>query len=95
MSPPGSSWKRCRFRPRRGRSSISGADLLASLAAGGDDYELLFAAPAGATKAIEELSSVLGLPITMIGRIEPGEGVRLVDADGRTIPVGDAGYRHF
>ncbi len=66
-----------------------------TLAAGGDDYELLFTAPARLTKAIDDLSSVLGLPVTRIGRIEPGEGVRLVDAEGRTIPVVESGYRHF
>jgi thiamine-monophosphate kinase len=66
-----------------------------TLATGGDDYELLFTASAGLTRAIDGLSSVLGLPITRIGRIEPGEGVRLVDAEGRTIPVGESGYRHF
>ena len=70
-------------------------DSRVSLAAGGDDYELLFTAPASATKAIEELSSVLGLPITMIGLIERGKGVRLVDSEGRAIPVDHAGYRHF
>jgi thiamine-monophosphate kinase len=69
--------------------------LRVSLAAGGDDYELLFTAPAGATKAIEELSSGLGLPITMIGLIERGKGVRLVDSEGRAIPVDHAGYHHF
>lgn len=65
------------------------------LAAAGDDYELLFAAPADATTSIAALGSQLGVPITRIGRIEPGAGVRLVDADGRTIPVEAAGYRHF
>jgi thiamine-monophosphate kinase len=70
-------------------------DLRVSLAAGGDDYELLFTAPASATKAIEELSSGLGLPITMIGVIEPGKGVRVVDSEGRAIPVDHAGYHHF
>jgi thiamine-monophosphate kinase len=70
-------------------------DLRVSLAAGGDDYELLFTAPASATKAIEELSSVLGLPITMIGLIERGKGVRLVDSEGQAIPVDHAGYHHF
>ena len=70
-------------------------DSRVSLAAGGDDYELLFTAPASATKAIEELSSILGLPITMIGLIERGKGVRLVDPDGRAIPVDHAGYHHF
>jgi thiamine-monophosphate kinase len=66
-----------------------------AMAAGGDDYELLFTAPADSTKTIDDLSWVLGIPITRIGRIEPGEGVRLVDAEGRTIPVGQSGYRHF
>ena len=66
-----------------------------SLAAGGDDYELLFTAAAGSTNVIGAMSSALALPITRIGRIELGEGVRLLDAEGRTIPVGDPGYRHF
>jgi thiamine-monophosphate kinase len=66
-----------------------------AMAAGGDDYELLFTAPADSTKTIDDLSWVLDLPITRIGTIEPGEGVRLVDAEGRTIPVGQSGYRHF
>ncbi len=65
------------------------------LAAGGDDYELLFTAPAGLTKAIDDLSSVLGVPITRIGRIEAGEGVRLVDAEGQHHPGQPPGYRHF
>jgi thiamine-monophosphate kinase len=65
------------------------------LAAGGDDYELLFTAPPRLTKAIGDLSSVLGIPITQIGRIEGGEGVRLVDAEGKRVPVDHSGYRHF
>ena len=66
-----------------------------ALAAGGDDYELLFTASAGSTKAIDDLSSALGLPITRIGEIEPGDRVRLVDAQGRTIAIDEPGYRHF
>jgi thiamine-monophosphate kinase len=69
--------------------------LRARLAAAGDDYELLFTAPAETTPAIAALSSRLGIPITMIGMIEPGSAVRLVGADGQTIPVGQTGYRHF
>jgi thiamine-monophosphate kinase len=65
------------------------------LAAGGDDYELLFTAPASLTEAIDGLSSALGLPITRVGRIEAREGVRLIDAEGRPIPVDHPGYRHF
>ena len=60
------------------------------LPAGGDDYELLFAAPADASESIAALSSRLGLPITMVGMIEPGAGVRLVNSTGQFIPVEDA-----
>lgn len=73
----------------------SSRDILPRLVAAGDDYELLFAAPAGATEAIQALSSLLQIPVTEIGRIEAGAGVRLVDDAGRTIPVKASGYRHF
>jgi thiamine-monophosphate kinase len=65
------------------------------LAAGGDDYELLFTAPEAAAGAIAALSDHLLLPITPIGRIEAGSGVRLVDAAGRPLDVDTTGYRHF
>lgn len=67
----------------------------AGLVTGGDDYELLFTAPAEAEAAIKHLSAELGLPITAIGTIEPGAGVRLVDAAGSVIPVAQAGWQHF
>jgi len=65
------------------------------LAAAGDDYELLFTAPADATEAIIDLSSRLGVPVTAIGKVEPGSGAILVGADGRMIPAEQTGYRHF
>jgi thiamine-monophosphate kinase len=65
------------------------------LASGGDDYELLFTAPAAAAEVIRTLSAELGLPITAIGLIESAGGVRLVDAAGKVVPVEAGGYRHF
>jgi thiamine-monophosphate kinase len=70
-------------------------DLPARLAAAGDDYELLFTAPPDAGEAIGHLAAELKLPITLIGAIEKGAGVRLVDAGGNAVPVASAGYRHF
>jgi len=70
-------------------------EIASRLAAGGDDYELLFTAPREAAERIRGLGSRFDLPLTAIGRIEPGAGVRLVDAGGRPIPVEVAGYRHF
>jgi thiamine-monophosphate kinase len=65
------------------------------LPTGGDDYELLFAAPPDASAAIGRLAAELSLPITEIGTIEAGAGVRLVDAAGNPVPVAAAGWQHF
>jgi thiamine-monophosphate kinase len=70
-------------------------DIRSRLAAAGDDYELLFAAPAGAAETIAHLSLRLGVPITRIGRIDVGTGVRILNADGHQIPPEATGYRHF
>ena len=70
-------------------------DIRSRLATGGDDYELLFCAPPDAAESIAALSAQLGVPITMIGRIEAGAGVRPVDSAGQTITVEATGYRHF
>jgi thiamine-monophosphate kinase len=70
-------------------------DIRARLAAAGDDYELLFAARADAAEAIATLSLRLGVPVTRIGRIDVGTGVRLLNADGHQIPLEATGYRHF
>jgi thiamine-monophosphate kinase len=75
---------------------VAGApDLPARLATAGDDYELLFTAPPDTRDQILRLSAELRLPITAIGTIESGAGVRLVDAGGKTVPIAAAGYRHF
>jgi thiamine-monophosphate kinase len=65
------------------------------LAAGGDDYELLFTAAPDMAAPIAGLSHRLALPITRIGRIEAGSGVRLVGADGQAVSVETTGFRHF
>jgi thiamine-monophosphate kinase len=65
------------------------------LAAAGDDYELLFAAPAEAAETIATLSFRLGVPLTRIGRIDVGTGMRLLNAAGHQIPLEATGYRHF
>jgi thiamine-monophosphate kinase len=65
------------------------------LATGGDDYELVFAAPAEDAGKVTALSSGLGVPITMIGEIRPGTGIHLVDGTGASLPLNTTGYRHF
>jgi len=54
-----------------------------------------FAAPPEADAEILSLSQSLGLPITEIGAIAAGAGVRFLDADGTEIAIKTAGWRHF
>ena len=65
--------------------------------AGGDDYELVFTAPAARKPEVEALAGALGLALTRIGRVETGAPPRLtlVDADGRAVAIGQRGYDHF
>lgn len=72
-----------------------GAIARSALATGGDDYELLFTAPPMVRQAIESLAAEMALPITEIGMIEEGQGVRLLDAHGGEIPVAASGWTHF
>jgi thiamine-monophosphate kinase len=67
----------------------------ARLATAGDDYELVFAAPADAAETIATLPLLLGIPVTRIGRVDVGTGVRLINSDGHQIALEATGYRHF
>ncbi len=62
---------------------------------GGDDYELLFTADPAHRSRITALGEELGLALSRIGSIEAGEGVRVVDEEGRDIPLDRPGWRHF
>ena len=74
------------------REAVAGdSAMLAALAAGGDDYELLFAAPPEAADEIVSLSQGLGLPITEIGAIEAGRGCGSSTATAAEIAVETAG----
>ena len=68
--------------------------------AGGDDYELVFTAPAESAAEIVALSDKLKLSLTKIGRVETGTAdtasrVRVVDQTGRDITPSHKGYDHF
>lgn len=68
------------------------ARLLAATA--GDDYELLFTAAPERSVALLDLADELGLPLTMIGHVGPGSGLRLSD-DGEGIPLPERlGWEH-
>jgi thiamine-monophosphate kinase len=63
--------------------------------AGGDDYELLFSAPASAAAAVVAAAREAGVGVTRIGCIEQAAGLRLLDADGRALADGFGSFDHF
>ncbi|HEY1128807.1 MAG TPA: thiamine-phosphate kinase [Roseateles sp.] len=75
------------------RSAVLAAQPMAlqhqCLLAGGDDYELIFTAPPGASMPD------VGVALTRIGRIEAEPGLRVIDARGASIDHGLRGYDHF
>lgn len=71
-------------------------DAIRQAVLGGDDYELLFAVSRRRRRTfLAALAQGRPLPITRIGRLTPpSEGLRLVDAEGRSAPL-PPGYEHF
>jgi thiamine-monophosphate kinase len=65
------------------------------LLAGGDDYELLFTAPASARAAVQAAAAVAGVAVTCCGRIEATSGLRVVDRHGQTMATPWRGFDHF
>jgi thiamine-monophosphate kinase len=63
--------------------------------AGGDDYELVFTAPAHQRTAVEAAALAAATLVTRIGRIDPEPGIRLVDAQGRRVERHYASFDHF
>ncbi|MGB1007261.1 MAG: thiamine-phosphate kinase, partial [Thalassobaculaceae bacterium] len=64
------------------------------LASGGDDYELVFTAPAAAATAVAAAARSAGTPVTRVGAITSGGAVEVVDAAGAAVALARAGYRH-
>jgi len=63
--------------------------------AGGDDYELVFTAPARLQSQVLAAAQACGTPVACIGRIEAAPGLRLVDGQGRAVQGRFASFDHF
>lgn len=81
--------------PARAWLETSGEGALQRLLTGGDDYELLFTAPAQSGPRIEDLAAEMSLRLSRIGRVQAGQGVVLLAADGRDITPDEGGFTHF
>ncbi|MGZ8315550.1 MAG: thiamine-phosphate kinase, partial [Telluria sp.] len=64
-------------------------------AAGGDDYELCFTAPAAHRAAIVKAAAQASTAVTRVGAIDAEPGLRYVDANGAPLQLALAGFDHF
>jgi thiamine-monophosphate kinase len=62
---------------------------------GGDDYELLFTAPAAHRAAVVHAAFQSQTPVTRIGQIDAHRGLRLVDAQGQAVLNDFTSFDHF
>ena len=72
----------------------------ACLLGGGDDYELLFSAPASARQTLHTLSQQLDLPLHRIGNMQKGDNqgtIHLINDQGQPIDLTHmrSGFDHF
>ena len=74
-----------------------GASTLEWALFGGEDYELLFTAPADrAEELARRVEEETGTPVSVIGDVvPPEEGMTLRRADGTTVPLQKGGWDHF
>lgn len=63
---------------------------------GGDDYELLFSAAPAQRAAVANAAQTADCTVQHIGRIVPAsQGLQILDAQGRALPLGGGGFQHF
>ncbi len=72
-----------------------GAGAAERAATAGDDYEIAFTAPPKHRAAILSAAAETGTPVSEIGRVVAGQGVVLLDANGRPLTLASTGYTHL
>lgn len=76
-------------------AALPEAQRLQCLLNGGDDYELLFTAPASAREAVAAAAAASQTPVQRIGCITEGSGLQVLDTAGRPAAFSAAGFDHF
>jgi thiamine-monophosphate kinase len=74
------------------RSSL---DVFRLVLSAGDDYELVFTAPAGKKKAVRQAAAEAGISVTRIGKVIKGQGVTVMDLTGMPLDFEHEGFNHF
>jgi thiamine-monophosphate kinase len=70
--------------------------LIETILTGGDDYEVLAAAPGRDAERLRQAAKLAGVAITEIGRVSAGSGrARFVGGDGRPLEFARPSFSHF
>ncbi len=75
--------------------NISPDDPWPLLLNGGDDYELCFTVDESRLDEVKSIANQCDVMLTVIGRIEPGSGLRCIKEDGSEFVTDTIGYDHF
>jgi thiamine-monophosphate kinase len=70
-------------------------ELIETILTGGDDFEIVATVPAGALGSLQRAARAARVPLTEIGRIATGQGIRFVTADGKALRFARASFSHF
>jgi len=77
------------------RAEARSADPLARALGGGEDYELAVTVPRRRLPAALAAARRVGVPLTAVGEIVRGSGVRAIDPGGRPHAVPSRGHDHL
>lgn len=66
-----------------------------AVAAAGDDYEILVAVPGAKVEGFVKGAAALDFPVTRIGEVRAGSGVRMERPDGSEMIFARTGWDHF
>ena len=78
-----------------GQLHLPPAQQLEYVLSGGDDYELVFTAPASLRSEVLKASAASCTPVTRIGGVRSGQGVQLRGATGQVLPHAFKSFDHF
>ena len=82
--------------PAAARAVQANSSWFGTALTGGDDYELLFAAPPAHAALVEAAARETATAVTRIGTIlGREEGINAFDSQGQPIAFGELGFRHF
>ncbi len=69
--------------------------VMATILAGGDDYEILATVSDAQLDSLRKAAAALGIELSVIGRTGEGEGVEIIGPDGAPLALDALSYSHF